>query len=368
MSQIAFIVDSRLNQNRLFDIKQARDNSLERFVRLKQLLEYNGISCNTLDMSTVHPIDILVCTDISGSLKAVIKSVKQNPSAKLLYIPTEPPIISALHDEAILSEMPFDRVLFWDDEFVAGCRHGVKCNIGQPVIEHSEIPIIPFQNKRFMVAVFSNKFVKHVNSLYPERLQAVDFFSSKAEGMDLYGMGWGTSTRPSIQKSYQGKCETKKDVLKHYKFSICFENARGYKGLITEKIFDCFAAGNVPVYLGPPNIEDYIPKSCFVDFRDFNGYQSLYKYLTAMTSAQYQAYLDAAREYLQSLEYGEFTSDRYAEIILEQVQSLLKAPPPRRTVFGFRCSLFKLLVGHPLFFIRNFKGCRRFLFDLVSEW
>jgi hypothetical protein len=319
-------------------------------------------------MSTGHPIDILVCSDIGRNLKEVIKSVQQNPSAKLLYIPTEPPIISAMHDEAILCEMPFDRVLFWNDEFVAGCRQGVKCNIGQPVIEYSEIPIISFQNKRFMGAIFSNKFVKHVHSLYPERLQAVDYLSSKAEGIDLYGVGWGMSTRPSIQKSYRGICEAKIDVLKNYKFSICFENARGYKGLITEKIFDCFAAGNVPVYLGAPNIEDYIPKSCFVDFRDFNDYPSLYKYLTAMTSVEYQAYIDAAREYLQSAEYREFTSERYAEIVLEQVQSLLRDSPLRRTPFGFRCSLLKILAGHPLFFTKNFKACRRFLFDLVTVW
>ena len=35
------------------------------------------------------------------------------------------------------------------------------------------------------------------------------------------------------------------------------------KGYITEKIFDSFFAGVVPIYWGAENITDYVPKSLY---------------------------------------------------------------------------------------------------------
>jgi hypothetical protein len=63
--------------------------------------------------------------------------------------------------------------------------------------------------------------------------------------------------------------------LEKYKFSICYENARDTPGYITEKIFDCFFAGCVPIYWGANNITDHIPKECFIDKRDFEDYKVL---------------------------------------------------------------------------------------------
>ncbi|RMG23521.1 MAG: hypothetical protein D6732_24730, partial [Methanobacteriota archaeon] len=169
------------------------------------------------------------------------------------------------------------------------------------------------------------------------------------------------------RRCYRGPCDSKKDVLKNYKYAICFENAR-YPGLITEKIFDCFAAGTVPIYYGAPNVQVYIPKTCFIDFRDFHNYEDLYQFLVAMTEDEYQCYLDAVKEFITSPEYYEFTSKRFAEIVLEQVQALLNESRPNRTAHGFKWALLKIVLRHPIFFLKNLKRCRRFLFDLAMEW
>ena len=42
-----------------------------------------------------------------------------------------------------------------------------------------------------------------------------------------------------------------------------------YPGYVTEKIFDALAAGSIPVYLGAPDIESFVPKETFIDMRDF---------------------------------------------------------------------------------------------------
>lgn len=364
MSQVAFIVTPDLMQNRLFDITSARDGCLERFVLLKRSLNQVSVKCDTIDICHPAAIDILVCSDIASHVKEVLSAIRANPSLRILYMPTEPPVVSCLHTCTILGAMPFDRVLFWNDRFVDRYQHAVKCNIGQPKIDPERIPSVDFEKKRFLSAITSGKLIKHKNGLHAERFRAFDFFSGKAEGMDLYGVGWEKRNLPFVKASYRGRCASKRDVLKNYKFSICFENAKGYPGLITEKIFDCFAAGTVPVYYGPPNVQNYLPDSCYIDFCRFTDYEELYRFLVKMTEAEYQSYLDAAKAFVDSKEYYEFTSKKFAEIVSEQIQSLLKEPEPNRTVSGFKRALRRIVLSHPLFFLKNVKQCRRFLFDL----
>ncbi len=368
MSQVVFVVSEGMGENRLFDIGSARDSCLERFVILRLLLKRFDIDCDTLDKCASISVDLLVCSDIGTSLRGVIEVIKSNPTVNILYLPTEPPVITCLHSNNLLGAMPFDRVLFWNDAFVNENQHGIKCNIGQPVTDPGLVPFIAFEQKKFISAITSSKLIKHENGLHTERFRAFEFFSQKPEGMDLYGVGWERLTLPFVKASYMGECKTKKDVLKNYKFSICFENAKGYPGLITEKIFDCFASGTVPIYYGPPNVQKYIPDGCFINFCNFASYEELYKFLTDMTEVDYQTYLDAAITFIKSKEYYEFTSKRFAEIVFEQIQSLLKEPGSNRTVLSFKWALLKIVLSHPIFFLKNLRQCRRFLFDIFFSF
>ncbi len=368
MTQVAFIANDLLQDNKLFDVASSRDNCLERFVLLRKKLEHHSIQCDTLDVCEALSITVLILSDISSTMRQVIKAIKQSPNLKILYIPTEPPVISCLHEDDVLIAMPFDKVLFWNDNVAARCTHVHKCNIGQPVIDSEAIPLIRYKDKKFLVAITSSKLIKHKNGIHYERFQAFDFFSETEEGIDLYGVGWECTNYPFVKKSYRGMCDSKKEVLKNYKFSICFENAKNYPGLITEKIFDCFAAGVVPIYYGPPNVEKYIPKECFINFLNFSNYDELYNFLVSMDEQTYQSYLDAVKAFLQTPEYYEFTSKRFAEIVCSEIQVLMREAAPHRTVFGFKWALLKIILKHPFLFLKNFKSCRRFLFDMVIVW
>lgn len=58
---------------------------------------------------------------------------------------------------------------------------------------------------------------------------------------------------------------TKQQVSGEYKFILAFENAIE-KDWISEKFFDPFMVGSVPIYLGTPNIEEYAPgANCFIN-------------------------------------------------------------------------------------------------------
>ena len=46
-------------------------------------------------------------------------------------------------------------------------------------------------------------------------------------------------------------------IYNRYKFIICFENSKT-PGYVTEKIFNVFLSGSIPIYDGAPNINEYI--------------------------------------------------------------------------------------------------------------
>jgi hypothetical protein len=197
------------------------------------------------------------------------------------------------------------------------------------------------------------------NELYTERMRAVAYFSQFGE-VDLYGTGWNepswrlgrthmpyTFTRlhrtalthwqkikpdPLLQAArsvYHGKTDSKSATLGNYTFSLCFENMI-LTGWITEKIFDCFFAGTVPIYLGAPDIQDHIPQDCFIDMRRFPDYTSLRRYLQSLTPAQVEEMRLCARQFLASHQFEPFTkrafAERFRQIIQEDAGLTLDPP------------------------------------------
>lgn len=130
------------------------------------------------------------------------------------------------------------------------------------------------------------------NELYGERWRAIKYFSGK-EGFDLFGRRWDEIPRHPLymfygkyaRKAWRGAVENKMEKLSEYKFSLCFENY-AYPGYVSEKIYDCLAAGSIPVYLGAPDITDFVPGSCFIDFRKFKSYDELNGFLSSMSEEE----------------------------------------------------------------------------------
>lgn len=57
------------------------------------------------------------------------------------------------------------------------------------------------------------------------------------------------------------------DVFNQYKFVLSIENSKT-DGYVTEKIFNVFCSGSIPIYDGAPNILDYINEDAFIQFDD----------------------------------------------------------------------------------------------------
>jgi len=196
---------------------------------------------------------------------------------------------------------------------------------------------------RLCTLVAGNKFSYHPLELYSKRVEAIRWFEAHHPGdFDLYGYDWDRAIikyppafrwlgkrmkfanvlhRPFYTPfpSYRGPVADKLAVLAQYKFSLCFENARDIPDYISEKIFDCFEAGCVPVYLGAPNIGQRIPPACFIDFRDFSDYGRLYAYLKNMPERTYRGYLGSIYDYLNSREADPYRAECAAAIAVRTI-------------------------------------------------
>lgn len=367
LTNVALIAQGNLQTNRLFDPASSRDNVLERFYLLRESAISSGMVCQTADMFEPREIDVLIFHDILNELGTILKTVKANSFVQLIYVPNEPAFVAPLHDDKILPQLPVDAVLTWNDRIAGKFPHVIKCNIGQPVINSKNIPNVSFTNKKFICSIFANKPSGAPDSLFAERIQSIDFFNQQLLKMDLYGIGWETSAYPFVHEAYRGKCANKKEVQQQYKFCIAYENVEKIPGLITEKIFDCFAAGTVPIYLGAPNVEDDIPSSCFVDFRQFSDYNQLYDYLANMSDGEYQKYLEAAKAFIGGSQYQVFTSTHYAEVVTKQVKLLTDLKTTSRSIARMKLQLLKLIVNYPQV-LRNWRLYKRFVIAMVTVW
>ena len=112
---------------------------------------------------------------------------------------------------------------------------------------------------------------------------------------------------------YLGPTDAKIATLGRYRFAICYEN-QVLKGWITEKIFDCFRAGTVPVYWGEPEIETHIPPECYIDRRRFASYDELGEFLRSLGPDEVESYRQAARDFLGSAAFHPFSKQAFIDL------------------------------------------------------
>ena len=233
-----------------------------------------------------------------------------NPKNLILFL-WEPPIVQPEgYDPKIQKQ--FGKIFTWNDDLVDNIQF---FKFYYPVLK-PKIPNSPsFEVRKFCTLIASRLSSKHSNSLYEEREKIIRFFENKPEDFALYGRFWEKRNF----KNYKGPIPNKIEVLKNYKFCICYENTKNMKGYITEKIFDCFSSGTVPIYWGASNIEDYIPKESFIDRRQFLNDEDLYRFLKEISKEQYECYLSSAEDFIKSKKARLFSVDHFISTFISNV-------------------------------------------------
>jgi hypothetical protein len=222
-------------------------------------------------------VDILLCIDWLNANQKFITRAKKIGIPTVLVV-NEPSSVIPEHDRRKIREL-FDKVI----------------EVGRP---HSHPTIFwpqtwpdwkpldqspPRQARAVMVQAAKYSFVK--GQLYSLRAQ----FASSDSRVDLYGFGWTTSSfrtagrlsvdlyrairgRASINLdcinsaflrplSYRGSTPDKLKTMSDFKVAVVIENSRD---VMTEKLFDAFFAGCIPVYVGPTLEKFDIPANLYI--------------------------------------------------------------------------------------------------------
>jgi hypothetical protein len=200
-----------------------------------------------------------------------------------------------------------------------------------------------YKDRKFLTLINANKFSSVPNELYSYRRQAIRYFEGQSVEFDLYGFGWDKgpsvlSKRDTLNalksgqiisfakdwldvkkpySSYRGSVDDKYATMAGYKYSLCYENEHKVAGYLTEKIFDCFFTGTVPIYLGASNVTDYIPAGCFIDMRNFKDFAELNDYLANLSEKDWLAYQKAGQDYLKSDDFKAWQPEGLFQTIVD---------------------------------------------------
>jgi len=315
--------------------------SLKSFFNVYQELTREKVEIKILDkIDNLNEVDLFIFCNLDLKNKYVKKAFETIAPKYLLLLETEIHIPD-MWDSDVYSK--FDKIFTWHDNLIDNKKF---FKINSPGFEP---PIAPFRihkdikkKDKLCILMGSNKNSNHKLSIYHKRIEAVRWFEKNyPDKLDFYGYDWNIyifrglvgirilNRFKILQKlfapkflNYKGEHNGSKTPLyEKYKFSLCFENTIDAPGNITEKIFDCFFAGCVPIYLGGNNnIEKYIPSDCFVDFKNFKNYEDLYGFMINTSDTELLKYINNIENFLNSSKYFIFTNEHYKQVLLREIR------------------------------------------------
>ncbi|MDN3506589.1 MAG: glycosyltransferase [Simkaniaceae bacterium] len=284
-----------------------RDDSLAPLIALRDTLAEQDYHLHQVDSfkGIVDP-HALICFEVPTEEE--LRDLLEYPyESRILFL--WEPISTAPSNYAKDVHQFFHKIYTWDDSLVDNEKY---FKFYYPRLSQMIEDLVPFDQKNLCCAISCNKGSAHPDELYSERKKLYHFFDQNCPGeFSLFGRGW-THTEYSC---YQGLVDKKVDTIKNYKFCVCYENIKGVTGYVTEKIFDVFQAGAVPIYLGAPNIGDYVPENCYIDRSRFENDQMLYDYLVAMTEEEYQSYIENIQYFLRSTKASLYSIEAFVRKI-----------------------------------------------------
>jgi len=332
LKKLAIFIAKGIDSNSIFDLteKSNRDDCLLPYYLLRKLLLHNQIEINTIDVANTD--------SPCFALHMNVNDIQNKLTPNYLLMLETPQIYPSNGNSS--NWMNYRKVFTWRDDLVDG-EHFIKVNFPNPMT----IPNVDGWSKRpdFSCMISGNKYlaIQDDRDLYKERLNVIRWFESHAPSeFNLYGNGWDIPTfkyrliggafqylhkiiksffKFSPFPSYRGKVERKRDVLLKTRFSFCYENVRDLPGYITEKIFDSFFSGCVPVYWGASNICEYIPEDCFIDRRKFKDTESVYLFLKGMTEKEFVNYQQCIANFLASEAAVPFSAEAFADTIVKTI-------------------------------------------------
>ncbi|MES2803322.1 MAG: glycosyltransferase family 10 [Bdellovibrionota bacterium] len=310
------------DNNQFFNLNDPflnRDNGLSPYVNLKNELEKQGFEVSTFDKSLSDPASAENAYYLSFARIRDIELLKKMKVRPYGFIIMEPPIVQA-QPYNLLPELTafFENVFIHNTE---GDGYSLK-NVRSEKLRkffwpqpytHVLEPHWSGKKRTNAVIMINTKHRQRSFSkreLYSERVKWC-LTLNKYIPVKIFGRGWDKFLAINslsisyvlnyfnIQKIYAGACSSKYEVMSKFDYALCFENFI-MNGYITEKIFDCFYAGIIPIYWGGDNISNWIPENTYIDKRKFKNSADLSKYLLTLSVEEKTKYRQNGKAFIES--------------------------------------------------------------------
>lgn len=297
---------------------------------LRERFAAYGVELNTPDVNAGRSVAFELHLNAQRSVPAAL------PCYTYLYENSLVRPLNAARDQLLR----YRRVFTWNEDLIDG-EHFLRLPYPNELQAHTQ----EFERDLHCVLIASNKALLRpdARNLHDRRVQVIRAFESLApQAFSLYGRGWNQpAVRPGLLgrivkrlqywrsrwagtratlpfPSYRGTVHAKDDVLRRARVAIAFENARA-PGYVTEKIFDCLRCGCIPVYIGPDNIDDYIPPDCYIDGDRFPNAAELVAHVMALDEEDFAAYRHAMEVFLQSPASQIFSNEHFCATIVRTI-------------------------------------------------
>jgi hypothetical protein len=327
------------NSNKMFDgatAEGAGDDVSYGTMKLGAHLRELGHQVNTLDVADGE-FDAVTFFDHPTIFNTHFRKLRKTKTKLYLYVMEN--AVNRPDNYWKWSHADFEKVFVWNPDLVDNKKY---FQIFHTVKIPENFKIDPAEKNKFCVLLSSQKYSTNKHALYKERIEIIRWFEREHPGrFDLYGQRWDRfyfanslwrlnmmlakfyhafphRFRTRHFPSFKGPVHRKRDIMRSYKFAIIFENAV-FPGYLTEKILDAFFAGCVPVYLGAPDILNYIPAETFVDRRNFADLAALYSYLSNMSEKEYLGRIRAIEEFVNGERIKPFGADHFIDVFVRQV-------------------------------------------------
>lgn len=274
-------------------------NAIRSFSKVSLSKGFVVESCN---QNNIDSFNIIVFWDCPPFDDLIFEKALESGKKIILYA-TESVGINLCNDNSRNFYL-FDKIGTWRKNEIDSKKIGTV----KPVyFEYDKtIGFIPYDKRKIFILLGSIFWRKSSPfALYKERENIILWMEKKHLGeLDFYGK-CNRNTK-NMYKSYKGRVDDKLNLLARYRFCVCYENNHGYDGYVTEKIYDCIFARCVPIYLGAPDIEEYIPKECYIDARKFNSFAQIYEYILNLTEEQWNMYINAMDKFIKENRFGSY--------------------------------------------------------------
>lgn len=322
------------------------------FAAMRRQLAERGVDLSTQDINPPEESELIISVDEV----AFFQTYKRRPGQRVYLMLNEPatyfPEVWRKENHEV-----FDRIFTYDYNLADGLRYihhyfAIDLDDYPPF---AGVDKIEFERRKLLVLMAGmfqlTKPKENSDSLLYTRYQTLLWFGKHLpQQFDFYSRGIGGNfhnfrglgvlqrvlpkqlttriasavaarRRRTVDALNRGPVPplNKLTIIRSYRFVVCYENTR-LPGYISEKIFDCLFAGCVPVYLGEPNIQNFVPAKCFIDRRKFATDAELADFLLRMPYADYAVYIQAMQEFVEGVERQKFGSEanawRVCEVLL----------------------------------------------------